>query len=100
MFMAESKVPGLDHTLRGDPAIPGNACRLCSPFDSFSSLGSLRRRDAATPHPSSFPLFDGDVMIQGGSGINLPRPIDAGRRFHDLLVVGDPTRHAADGEHH
>ncbi len=39
-------------------------------------------------------------MVQRRPGINLARPVDAGRGFHDLLVIGDPARHAADGEHH
>src|SRR5260370_34994966 len=48
--------------------------------------------------PESFPLFDGGVMVQDRADIDLAWAVDAGRRVHDLFVIGDPARHAADGE--
>src|SRR5262245_44353221 len=48
----------------------------------------------------SFSFLDRNVMIKGRAGVNLARPVDSGLAvLHDLLVIGDPAGHAADGEH-
>ena len=49
---------------------------------------------------ASFPVLDREVMVEGGAGIDLARPVDTSLAvFHDFFVIGDPAGHASDGEH-
>src|SRR5437868_13924842 len=54
----------------------------------------------AIPNPafSLFAVLDGDVMIQRWTDVNLAWAVNPGWRLHDFFVIGNPTRHAADGE--
>src|ERR1017187_7191735 len=103
MFIAEVKAEGFETSFRGNRRLFWNSCNPydpCSPFYLFDSLNSLGPLSSPKPSALSLPLFDGDVMVQGRPGVNLARPVDARGGLHDLLVIGNPPRHAADGEHY
>src|ERR1017187_2137245 len=71
-------------------------------FCSVAVVGATNgKRPANNFHLILFARLHRHVARQRGAGVNLARPVVASfRLLHDLLVVGDPARHPADGDNH